>query len=263
MDGQRFDSESLDISEGGAFLATTSAPPPLSLVIVVPQEAHRVQSGVALIGAVRREQVTLVPGVGIEWLRCVSRYGHADVRGFLIQFLEIAPERLPEPAAEVLHSPVAAYNFRAETYYVPDLPAAGRERADEGQEDDILDPLRAVLDDGLTDVKFEMPVRLVMGANAWDLFTRSVGARTIVVNRPAGAEPGDGMAILHFPIPLRKETTWVRLLCSVTPADVESADSDFLQLAIVEMLHERSPGIFERFVRYLHERTMPAKARAE
>jgi len=203
-----------------------------------------------------------VRGVGVEWLRCVSRYGYADVRGFLIQFLELPSKRLPEPSEEVLHSPVAAYNFRAEAYYVPDLPASGQQGEDDAA-DDVLGPLRAVLDDGLDQVPFEMPVRLVSGQTALDLLTHSVGARSVVVAGPADSDL-DGMAILHFPIPLRKETTWVRLLCSICTAEVADIDGDgFLELRIVEMLHERSPGIFERFVRYLHERTMPTRTGVE
>ncbi len=264
VNGQRFDSESLDISQGGAFLATDSAPPPLSLVVVVPREGHRVQSGVSLIGAVRREQTTPVRGVGVEWLRCVSRYGYADVREFLIQFLEISPERLPAAPQEVVHSPVAAFNFRTEGYFIPDLQASDRPESDSAQGDDIFGHLRAVLDDGLSQVTFEMPVRLVQGEASFDLLTRSVGTRAIVINQPTQASLIDGMAILHFPIPLRKETTYVRLLCSVSTAEVASTSPDqLMELRIIEMLHERSPGIFERFVRYLHERTMPTRAGAE
>jgi hypothetical protein len=227
----------------------------------VPREAHRIQSGVALIGAVRREQQTPVRGVGVEWLRCVSRYGYSDVREFLIQFLELAPAHLPDPPAEVLNSPVAAYNFRAENYYVPDLPSAGSDDESGEGPDDIL---RAVLDDGLAQVQFEMPVRLVSGETALHLVTHSVGARSLVVAKPAESTLADGMAIVHFPIPLRKETTWVRLLCSISAAPSgDDENGAFLELRIVEMLHERTPGIFERFVRYLHERTMPTKAAVE
>lgn len=263
VDGQRFDSESLDISQGGAFLATDSAPPPLSLVIVVPREAHRVQSGVALIGAVRREQTTPVRGAGVEWLRCVSRYGYADVREFLIQFLEIPGTRLPEPTPEVAHSPVAAYNFRAEAYFIPDLQGSvGRDPHDDSPE--ILGHLRTVLEDGLSHVAFELPVRLVQGDVSFDLLTQGIGPRSVVVNRPTSASLEEGVAILHFPIPLRKETTWVRLLCSVTSPLASSTDDNLaLELGIIEMLHERTPGIFERFVRYLHERTMPTRAEVE
>jgi hypothetical protein len=197
----------------------------------------------------------------VEWLRCVSRYGYADVRGFLIQFLQLLPERLTDPPAEVLHSPVAAYNFRAERYYVPDLPSAG---GGDGTGDGADDILRAVLDDGLSQVQFEMPVRLVSGEKTLHLVTQSVGARSLVVARPEDSTIADGMAILHVPIPLRKETTWVRLLCSISAATGEGDEEGaFLELRIVEMLHERSPGIFERFVRYLHERTMPTRATVE
>ncbi len=218
--GKRTDSESMDISPGGAFLAANPVPPPLSLVIIVPKQGHRVQSGIALVGAVRREQTLPVPGVGIEWLRCISRYGYEDVAGFLTHFLECPPQRLPVPPDDVRQSPVAAYNFRADTYYVPDIPASGTMATtvkvpdDDLTQEDVLGPLNSVLNDGVVDVAFTMPVRLVIGDISYDVLTRRVGTLSAQVSRPAEVAPGEGMAILHFPIPLRKETTYVRLLCA-------------------------------------------------
>ncbi len=266
LGGQRMDSESMDISPGGAFLAADPAPPILSLVIIVPKQGHRVQSGIALVGAVRREQSVPVPGVGIEWLRCISRYGYEDVAGFLTHFLECPPQRLPVPSDEVLQSPVAAYNFRADRYYVPDIPASGMSESTptlpdaELTQEDVLGPLNSVLNDGVVQTHFTMPVRLVIGDICYDVLTRQVGTRTIEVSRPAEVAPGEGMAILHFPIPLRKETTWVRLLCALVSGT--DPKGEWLDLSIVEMLHEKNPGIFERFVRYLHERAIPTGGQA-
>lgn len=259
--GQRMDSESLDISAGGAFLAGSPAPPPLSLVIIVPKQAHRVQSGIALVGAVRREQTTPVPGVGIEWLRCISRYGYEDVRGFLTHFIEFPANRLPTPDEAVVKSPVAAFSFRQEQYYVPDLPPSGEARPTESVPDeeltqeDVLGPLSAVFNAGLGETSFEMPVRMVVGETAYDVLTKVVGTRSLIVSKPSEMEAAEGMVILHFPIPLRKETTWVRLLCAVAEGPGEG--TELLELNVIEMLHERNPGIFERFIRYLCERSVP------
>ncbi len=100
-------------------------------------------------------------------------------------------------------------------------------------------------------------MRIVLGEAAFEARARAVGTRAVIVAAPEPLDLDGGMVILHFPIPLRDGTSWVRMLCAASPLEGgESLDFKALDLRIVEMLHEGNPGVFERFVRYLCQRML-------
>jgi hypothetical protein len=121
IDGQRFDSESMDISAGGAFLRTFD---PLGVgqpVILIPKREREKRLAVVLVGRIMRAQETPFPGVGIRWERCVSKEGLHNIYDFVADYLEVRPSSLPVPGHNVVRSEIVGYDFVQNLFYVPKL----------------------------------------------------------------------------------------------------------------------------------------------
>jgi hypothetical protein len=277
VNGQRFDSSSVDMSRGGAYLETNDEPQPHSLVVIVPKALRTRQSAVALVGAVRRSGAHPVRGVGVEWLRCVSRRGMQDVYVFLSEFLDIQRDAVETPSTDVTNSNVAAYNFRTESFYVPDIPYASERGILVGPlpgdpepkppADSVRNlPLNKGPEQGIVTgmlatsggrVPVDFPVKMILGDSSYEGKAKALGTKAILVAIPDDLEQEGAMVVLHFPVPMKEETTWVRMLCAVMKLDTgPELGYRALDLRIVEMLYEKRPGLFDRFVRYLCHRML-------
>lgn len=122
VEGVRFDSATLNMSEGGAFLATGDKVEVGRNVMVVPKSEQSGELPVVLAGEVMRRQRFPQPGLGIAWRRCVSKSGLHHILSFLREYLGIVPSQLPAPPKSVLEAKVAAYDFRKRRFYIPSIP---------------------------------------------------------------------------------------------------------------------------------------------
>lgn len=124
IDGHRFDTASLDISTGGAFLETDDDIRMGAVVMIVPVREMKKKLPVVLVGTVVRKQLDPTAGLGIEWHKCVTRNGIQQVFDFMAFYLDLYPSHLPLPAPGVSQSKVVAYDFRRGNFYIPNLPPA-------------------------------------------------------------------------------------------------------------------------------------------
>ena len=124
IDGHRFDTASLDISTGGAFLETDDDIRLGAVVMIVPVREMKKKVPVVLVGSVARHQESPAKGLGIKWLKCVTRNGIQQVFDFLAFYLDLFPSHLPLPAPGVAESEVVAFDFRSNLFYIPNIPAA-------------------------------------------------------------------------------------------------------------------------------------------
>ena len=125
IDGHRFDTDSMDVSAGGAFMASEDEVRIGAVVMIVPKREMKKRLPVVLVGVVRRHQQQPVAGLGIQWLKCVTRNGIQQIFDFLALYLELFPAKLPLPSPEVGASSVVAYDFLRNEFGVPDLPPPG------------------------------------------------------------------------------------------------------------------------------------------
>lgn len=140
IDGDRFDSVSVDISPSGVFLATTDAIRKGAIVMLVPKKEGAKNFPVMLIGRVVRKQVPPeVAGYGVQWLRCLSRQGLDAVYRFIANYPEFSQLTLPFPTDQVAASPVVGYDFQTNRFYVPDIPGMGSPIPAPSPAADILD----------------------------------------------------------------------------------------------------------------------------
>ena len=124
IDGHRFDTASLDISTGGAFLETDDDIRMGAVVMIVPVREMKKKLPVVLVGTVVRKQLDPTAGLGIEWHKCVTRNGIQQIFDFMAFYLDLYPSHLPLPAPGVSQSKVVAYDFRRGHFYIPNLPPA-------------------------------------------------------------------------------------------------------------------------------------------
>ncbi len=118
IDGQRFDSASVNISSGGAFLKTADLIPPDSVVVVVPQQKFLKEFPVMLVGKVlRRDEKS--KGLGITWLRCVTRSGLRRLWQFMETFPELWETIPPLPSREIAGQACIGYDFGSRQFFLP------------------------------------------------------------------------------------------------------------------------------------------------
>jgi hypothetical protein len=118
IDGQRFDSASVNISGGGAFLKTRDSIPPETVVVVVPKDHHIKQFPVMLVGKVLRRQED-AQGLGITWLRCVTRAGIRRLWQFIEAYPELWETIPPLPPREILANPCIGFDFITNQFFTP------------------------------------------------------------------------------------------------------------------------------------------------
>ena len=131
INGQRFDSTTFDISAGGAFLRTELLLAVGTTAIVAPKgerdrvttsgNAPAVDMGAVLVGVVVRTQQEPVSGVGIAWVRCVSRNGIQAVFDLMAFYLGLFPASLPMPMPSVAAADTVAYDFERRRFFIPKL----------------------------------------------------------------------------------------------------------------------------------------------
>jgi len=119
VDGQRFDSESLDVSAGGAFLRTGDDIRTQAAVVMVPRGVTPEESPVLLVGKVVRKQKHPPAGVGIKWSKAVARHGIHCILNLPQSIPELFERELPSPPVEIAASRLVAYDFRNHSYFIP------------------------------------------------------------------------------------------------------------------------------------------------
>ena len=123
VDGQRFEARSLDIARGGAFMETDELVPTGSVALIAlkkgakPEDeqqrrpSRRQEYPIVLLALVVRHQTTPVTGVGLQWLRCVSRVGLDPLFDFLGFVMDLFPSSLPLPPSSVAAQDFIEYDF--------------------------------------------------------------------------------------------------------------------------------------------------------
>ncbi len=129
INGQRFDSTTFDISAGGVMLRTDYELDVGTTAIIAPKgerdrantsgNAPAVDMGAVLVGVIVRKQEEPIRGVGIEWVRCVSRNGIQAVFDLLAFYLGMFPASLPMPMPSVAAADSVAYDFQRKRFFIP------------------------------------------------------------------------------------------------------------------------------------------------
>lgn len=272
IDGVRFDSPSLDISEGGAFLATADPVPMDATVVLVPKAIkENRRSGAAakagphrvlLVGRVVRRQAAPRVGVGIQWVKGVSRGGLDALFTFLGMVLEIFPSALPLPSPEVAAAPTVAWDFVRRRFEVMRIAARG-EATPRAPEAPAIPPVamtRSREDGALTTiiraqdarVPVDVPVEYCMGETIHRGAVIALAATVLTLRVPEAPPAGADRFVLSFPLSYKGTTHLIHLGCKLGGTARSTDGAALLDLSIRAVDNEPAPGIFLRYVKYLY-----------
>lgn len=281
VDGQRFDSASVDISAGGAFLSTADELRIGAVVLIFPKPEKGKDNPAMLVGRVVRAQAQAPQGLGVRWDGCISKQGVQGIADFLADYLEIDAATLPTPDEVVMGSKVAAYEFGKGRFYVPsvgELPdleqvaATGqidpvgwaglatpqpeallaRSRYSHSQESGAV---TTILSRQRGRLPVSVPVELVVDDMKHTGRITALGITSIYVSMPKQAEVVRGQVRVFFPVPIEKPPLVIRLHCEVMRKDRPTrVDAGGLDLAVRMIEQRQHPGVFERYVKFLFYR---------
>jgi hypothetical protein len=286
IDGNRFDTVSVDVSSAGVFLKTKDDIRPSAVVMVVPKEESARLFPVMLIGKiVRRVETPEMCGYGVRWIRCITRRGINSIYAFISSNPEFSQLTLPMPEADAMGSSVVGYDFINNQFFVPDIPGFGAPLPEQSDEPDFEIPkpvspppiatLRREISEATETLHFEyrktkeegaltqalrvqheqVPVNIPVRVDTNDItikaVVRMVSLNTIYATTNDRRESLGTNAKVWMPIPLQKGQVMVRLVCSVESLSPhpQVAGNGF-HLAIIAIDHEERKGVFERYVKY-------------
>lgn len=156
VDGQRFDSEAIDLSWGGAFLRTDDHVRLSAPVLLLPKSAKSKKPLVLVVGHVVRQQREPPRGLGVRWAKIVSRGGVAVILKLASFVPAMFPEELPAPTRDFAELDVVGYSFKTSTYFVPDLAGSSHGKSHQVRPEDA----RAVVADATRSVAAKAPLHM-------------------------------------------------------------------------------------------------------
>lgn len=278
VDGVRFDARTLDVSAGGAFIATTDdIPVGMTIVLVFEREA-RAGRPTHLVGRVVRAQAVPVAGIGIEWLRAVSTHSEAELMQFPTGTLGLrldsrraplrrvgtslhydfkfgpAPVSLPRALPPMARTPPGAGATQEdldEVYSVPsEQPKSGRaavpDRVPAWQRGGAAGPITRVIQ---TDVRVavDLPARLTVGRTTCQVQVRALGTQSVAITADVAPIDASTPLSLLLAIPTSGGNVGVKV---TTRWRSRSADG-IAELQVVAIDDSVSPGVYERYIKLL------------
>ena len=234
-----------------------------------------------LVGRVVRRQMGPGAGLGVQWRGCICRQGVPGLYQFLEQYLEIKHDLLPEPPHEVVGARVVAFDFENVRFYVPavaDLPDPSRISPATGSGTTSLDELGAPVAEALVQsptytrtgeagavttilgrqrgrVPVNIPIQFLVDDRMYDGVVTALGITTMFVSTGEPVRPGSGRVVLPFPIPVESQPLMVRTHCVIMRIeDATEMRSGGVDLSIQHIEERKSPGLFQRYVKYLFYR---------
>jgi len=132
VDGQRFDTDAMDLSPGGAFLRTEDDVRISAPVLMLPKIAKTKKPAILVVGHIVRRKRESPKGLGIRWRKVVSRGGVSLILKLVNLVPDMFPDDVPAPTREFAEAAVVGYSFKDNAYFMAKLPGSstgGRKRA--------------------------------------------------------------------------------------------------------------------------------------
>jgi len=293
IQGARFEGRAVRLSEREALLSLPEArqPPPGTLIGMTFPARRRGPFGVFLYGRAQAEDRPSAP-LRVRWEQAVTAGSPEDMRGFLEEVLGIRDAEVREepwgPRQETRRiflfppgepdPPDPDVASAAPVTEDPDDRPQSPEPEASGESRDLEDPLeglelevialradgtplerpegpasrpsaRPLPGDGLRDLSPPLPGRLEAEGLGMEVSLVSLGPSGARVRSPfLPARPEEPLELV-FRIPTRRGEATVRCRCQV-----QEASEGRILLALLGVLEESSPGVLDRYRRYLEIR---------
>lgn len=281
VDGQRFDSASVDVSAGGAFLATDDDLRLGAVVLIFPKPEKGMENPAMLVGRVMRRQQAPRVGLGVRWDGCISRRGVQGISDFLADYLELETASLPDADSRVASSQAVAFDFSKGRFYIPSLSELPdlEQMAATGQVDPVgwaglampqpealVAPSRfsrseesgaitTILSRQRGRLPVSVAVQLLVSDIKYEGRITALGITSVYISMPQPAEVRSGQVTVFFPVPVEQPPIMLRLQCDILRVERPTrVDIGGLDLAIRMVEQRLHPGLFERYVKFLFYR---------
>ena len=250
LDGNRFDTESLDISASGVFLETDrQVPRGAPMVVVFDQDAG---TPIYLVGRVVRQQKNPA-GLGVIWVRAITSAEKAVMVQFLETVLFLGPHfKAPEMYrsndgkifCEFRHTPLPE-DLESQPTVAPDNPEPAKKRAMQG-------PLTQFVWDPETTISVDFLLRANLGGTTCEVTLAQLGTARVAIQ--SAVAPIDRQATIEIELPIRSKGTLipVALRCQLESIrKLENSNRCELWLRISEVSDESLPGGYEHYIKRL------------
>ena len=282
VDGHRFDSASIDISPSGVFLRTDDDVPEAARLVIVPKDEHSKDFPVMLLGMVARRQEEPAPGLGVRWLRCVTRFGVKHIFRFMEAYPEFSARELPVVSHTMAKHSVIGYDFTGNRFYIPrrsartpasaeltspDLPKNPEAQTPPEAPASVASPpdLTSSAEQGAITrsmkQQFEMvttqiPVEFACDGSKYKGVIKELSLSGIFLEVDITLLNLDGKILINFPVPIQDDVIHARLVCSIV-STAPHATIDILGLTLsIDGVQQSRPGVFERYAKYLYYRML-------
>lgn len=272
VEGQRLDAETADISARGALIRTvwTDSANGEALVSVSFRSREPEVRDVFLFGRVERVQEGPTRGFALSWVRAVTtgpRVGLVtllrdvlSVPEDLIEGQRLAPDGKP---CKVFHFDGLDARKEAAAVRPATVPGLREPRVPTSEHDWKRYPTRGPLTRTLEATTDREPITLkallVSGETRRNVRITSLGQVSLALDLKGNLEGIGETATVRFNVPLRRGVGLVAVTGRVTRSATRPAEGiALLELSIDSLDEADRPGVLERYLRWLRQRTLGA-----
>jgi hypothetical protein len=279
IDGKPFEAQSLDISAGGAFMATPLLVPTGAVARIVPQigEEHGATRAVTLHGLVVRQERSPRTGVALQWLKADTNRGLSLLEDVLSNIVGLAPAVHPQPPAHISALPDLEYDFilqetrpgraRSDAWdarQTGDFPmpgwrigppeggppvAAAPPPAEDDFDDDKTEPEKRRLVFRPTSVEVRAGVERIPGV----VHSQSHDELLLALSGKRALRLGEVTVV--YPVPARGQKIHLEIDCVVRAAEpMEDVDAVAHDLTILRIHGHRGAELWVRWISHLYTR---------
>jgi hypothetical protein len=272
VDGSRFDGHSSNVSIGGMFLKTNRYRqiPMGADIAVVFCGANVMAPGVYLVGRVVRKQAAPVGGLGLSWIKALSRESPQAMARVLSRLIGVHASTIEQRVVRDARDDYFLYVFTKPQEARPDDEESVEVVRVEATEQPRPAPLPALaptiqpeeratrgpITQEIQRDELRFPCRVVAELSSGDNDVRgvvdSLGLKSLTfVTQDEVAPPWDAMVLcLELPVGADEVPVVVRSrLVALGP--VPRADRIRLELRVVDLNEDANPGILNSYVRWL------------
>lgn len=286
LNGSRFDTTATNLSASGAFLETDDQVPIGSVIVLLFDDtASDTPNPVHLVGRVMRHDVNPA-GIGVRWLKAVTGASDLDLGTFLAERLHISPEQRrlnaesgrveyefdeyvpPTPEQEpkirsirdgltLIHS---QKQRRGQLFVVrtdeqiPAVPEVGR--YDLHHHDDT-GPITLMIRGDQSRFAVSSMVDMTVGRTNCKVMLTTIGRTGCSVQTDIMPGSNTTPILINLPIPTAEGVATVLIEACMDEQIMGTAGAPPLLLLRIENIDETAyPGLFERYLKWLHARDL-------
>ncbi len=271
VEGQRLDAETANVSPAGVFVVTPHGPEVEddSMVSLSFRSRDAKVQEVFLFGRVQRVEAEPLQGLALRWERAVTTGPRVGMVTVLRDILGISPETIQGQRVGNDGKPSKTFVFEALDGENPGYSEQrSRARAElihsripTSEHDWKRYPSRGPITRSLqaVDAREAVTLKAVLVTSGARKTVRITSLGSMSVTADMKGDPGDltEAVALRFNVPIRTGTALVTCNCVLQRRETDATkDVTIMEFAVESIEEGDRPGVLERYVRWLHQRSI-------